>query len=183
MAETAMPAPPSADRRNQILDAAEARARIGGYDAFSFRDIASQIGIRSASVHYHFPTKPALAAALLDRYTDRTFAALGPPEARDAPKRLVGGFRAALTEQDKMCLCGTFGAQRDHLPPELAEQVGRFFSRLVDWAEVAYGDRTLAEAAVCALEGALLLARVTGDPGVFDRTAAPFAQERRSAIQ
>jgi TetR/AcrR family transcriptional repressor of nem operon len=29
----------------------------GGYNGFSHADIAEAIGIRKASIHYHFPTK------------------------------------------------------------------------------------------------------------------------------
>ena len=50
-----------------IMDAAERRIRELGYNGFSFRDIAADVGIKSASVHHHFPTKPALAAAVARR--------------------------------------------------------------------------------------------------------------------
>ena len=32
--------------------------RRGGFHGFSFRDLAADVGIKSASVHYHFPIKP-----------------------------------------------------------------------------------------------------------------------------
>lgn len=41
--------------------------RNGGYGGFSFRDLAAEIGIKSASVHNHFPTKAAMAAAVARR--------------------------------------------------------------------------------------------------------------------
>ena len=28
-----------------------------GYNGFSFRDVAAEVGIKSATIHYHFPTK------------------------------------------------------------------------------------------------------------------------------
>ncbi len=40
-----------------IMDAAELRMRGGGFNGFSFREIADDVGIKSSSVHYHFPTK------------------------------------------------------------------------------------------------------------------------------
>lgn len=40
-----------------IMDAAERRMRIGGFNGFSFREIAADVGVKSSSVHYHFPTK------------------------------------------------------------------------------------------------------------------------------
>jgi TetR/AcrR family transcriptional repressor of nem operon len=60
------------EMRNAILDAAEARIRRGGYSGFSFREIAVDVGVKSSSVHYHFPTKEMLAAAVARRYTDRS---------------------------------------------------------------------------------------------------------------
>ncbi len=58
-------------KAEQILDAAERMARTGGYNAFSFREIAKEVGIKAASVHYHFPGKQDLGAAIAKRYTDR----------------------------------------------------------------------------------------------------------------
>ena len=68
---------PMATRATEILDAAEGFARQTGYNGFSFRDIAAEIGIKSASVHYHFPTKGDLGAALARRYAERFFERLG----------------------------------------------------------------------------------------------------------
>ncbi len=61
----------------EILDAAERFARQAGYNGFSFRDVAAEVGIKSASVHYHFPTTGDLGAALAGRYADRFFERLG----------------------------------------------------------------------------------------------------------
>jgi TetR/AcrR family transcriptional repressor of nem operon len=55
-----------------IMDAAERRMRKGGFSGFSFREIAADVGVKSSSVHYHFPTKENLAAAVIQRYTAQT---------------------------------------------------------------------------------------------------------------
>jgi TetR/AcrR family transcriptional repressor of nem operon len=52
----------------RLMDLAEARIREAGYRGFSFRDLAAEIGIKSASVHHHFPTKAGMAAAVARRY-------------------------------------------------------------------------------------------------------------------
>ena len=62
--------PIMSDVNTAILDAAEARMRLGGFNGFSFRGIAADVGVKSSSVHYHFPTKETLAAAVIHRYTD-----------------------------------------------------------------------------------------------------------------
>jgi len=55
----------------------EVKVRLGGYNNFSFREIANEVGIKSARVHYHFPTKADLGAELAHQYTDAFLGALG----------------------------------------------------------------------------------------------------------
>src|SRR4030095_6595217 len=58
----------------QILDVAERLAQTRGFNGFSYADIATELGITKASLHYHYPTKADLGRALIDRYST-TFAA------------------------------------------------------------------------------------------------------------
>jgi TetR/AcrR family transcriptional repressor of nem operon len=60
----------------RLMDWAEAHMRNKGYGGFSFRDLAAQLGIKSASVHHHFPTKATMAAAVARRYAERFFDAV-----------------------------------------------------------------------------------------------------------
>ena len=54
----------------RLMDLAESHMRNAGYGGFSFRHLAAEIGIKSASVHHHFPTKATMAAAVARRYAD-----------------------------------------------------------------------------------------------------------------
>ncbi len=160
--------------RDRILDAAEARARAGGYHGFSFRDLAQDVGIKSASVHYHFPTKADLAAALARRYTSRAQDRLGDPadlSPEEAVARVTALFRDALLKDDKMCLCGLFGAERDTLPPEVAVATGGFFRLILEYLATAFGRDWIGPppAAILAqLEGALIVARTLREPALFE---------------
>src|SRR5260370_10442546 len=60
------------DVKTAIMDAAERRMQLGGFGGFSFREIAADVGIKSSSVHYHFPTKEDLAAAVIRRWAAET---------------------------------------------------------------------------------------------------------------
>ena len=159
--------------RERILDAAEGRARQSGYHGFSFRELAADVGIKSASVHYHFPTKAELAEALTDRYAQAASERLGAPETPlDAFDRVAALFRNAILVDDKMCLCGVFGAERDGLPPEVAAATERYFRSLIALLEGAEQNAAApyrAETILSAFEGALLLVKATGDRSVFDR--------------
>jgi len=171
------------DTAERILDVAERAARTGGYNAFSFREIAAEIGIKSASVHYHFATKEALGEALAERYSDNFFKALGDPLAAP-PAELLARYAAvygsALKQDGLMCLCGVFGAEIADLPPPVARATRAFFARNLDWLGQAYRRRGLeAEASdqaaahmIAALEGAMILARAMGDAALFDSAVA-----------
>jgi TetR/AcrR family transcriptional repressor of nem operon len=160
--------------RDQILDAAEARARAGGYYGFSFRDVAEDVGIKSASVHYHFPTKADLAEALVRRYAARARERLGDPAnvtPEQAVQRTAGLFRDALKKEDRMCLCGLFGAERDALPPNVAAATAEFFRLILDYLATSFGPRWKGEppASVLArMEGALIVARSLKKPELFE---------------
>ncbi len=104
----------------RVLDIAQRLIQTRGYNAFSFRDIASEIGIKSASIHYHYPSKTDLGVALVSRYRLAFEGELDKISARskEAPKRLKGFvalFRNTLDNQ-RLCLCGMLGAERDGLP-------------------------------------------------------------------
>ena len=162
------------DRRDRILDAAEGMARRGGYHGFSFREVAAAVGVKSASVHHHFPTKEDMATELATRYAERFVGALGAPEAPDAVGRLVAAYRAALRQDDQMCLCGLFGAEIDALPVGVGDAVRGFFRANLDWAARALGGpgtQARAETLVAGLEGALLTARSLRDADLYDRVA------------
>ena len=67
-----------------ILDAAQQLAQTRGYNAFSYRDLAERVGIRTASIHYHLPTKGDLGVALVARYGAFVADALAALDRRDA---------------------------------------------------------------------------------------------------
>ncbi|MFP1132857.1 TetR/AcrR family transcriptional regulator [Asticcacaulis sp. W401b] len=162
------------DIRDRILDAAEARARRGGYNGFSYRDLAEDVGIKSSSVHYHYPSKPLLAEALMQRYTQRAQERLGVASdvsAEEAVDRVTAMFRDALVQDDRMCLCGLFGAQRDELPPEVAAAVAGFFQYILDYLRTALAGETAfgtPESLLAKLEGALILARSLRSADTFE---------------
>ena len=159
--------------RETILDAAERRARNGGYNGFSFRDLANDVGIKSASVHYYFPTKEDLGEVLAQRYLERISDRLGSPtnlSARTAVRRLGDIFIEANETDNQMCLCGVLAAESGNLPPRVAAKASAFFKFMHNWLEKALRSADEAprpEEIVAALEGGLLTARITRDPAIL----------------
>ncbi|MEM6476630.1 MAG: TetR/AcrR family transcriptional regulator [Pseudomonadota bacterium] len=169
---------PKPDKRTAILDAAETRARTGGYNGFSFRDLAEDVGIKSASVHYHFPTKEALGAALTERYTMRAIESLGDPAGLnelEAFDRVAALFVHANEVEDLMCLCGLFGAETAGLPEPLVAEVKAYFEALTSWlSDALQGQNSVlhAEMIVATLEGALIMSRTSADKDLLRRLQA-----------
>lgn len=59
----------SAQRRVEILDAAETAFTEKGFNGSSIRDVASRAGLSHTGVLHHFPDKAAILEAVLDRRT------------------------------------------------------------------------------------------------------------------
>jgi len=171
------------DRREQILVEAEDLARLNGYHGFSFRDVATRVGVKSASVHHHFPTKSDLTSALVARYRTRFLDTLGPADEPGAALRLMSAYRDAMVVDDRMSLCGLFGAEIDSVPEALGDEVRRFFAGITAWAATAIGDAgnppDRAETLVAGLEGAMIVARAGRDPAAFDRIAGRLLADHR----
>jgi TetR/AcrR family transcriptional regulator, transcriptional repressor for nem operon len=157
-----------------IMDAAEVRIRMSGYTGFSFRDLAGDVGVKSASVHYHFPTKEALVAAVARRYKDRFLEAVEQDIAagRDVVVAWKTGFRRALQGDSGMCLCGTLGAAAGALPDEVRGEARAFFeSGLAQMTARGLPPERAAQV-LATLEGAMLLANVLSRPAAFDEATA-----------
>lgn len=159
-----------ADTVSAIMDAAERRIRAAGYNGFSYREVAADVGVKAASVHYYYPSKDALAAAVARRYNDRIFETVDRQTAAGvgAVEAWRNVFRSALTDGARMCLCGALGATASDLTPAVTQQVRRFFALGVESlikGGLAKGDavRILAQ-----LEGAILMASAHDDPSLFD---------------
>ena len=129
-------------RADQVLGAAEQRMRAGGYHSVSFRDVASDVGIRSASVHHHFPQKVDLGLAMVRRYRDRFLAGLGTFADAPPSERLhafCDAYRQSFRAEGAVCLCGMLGAESAGLPDAVRAAVREFFA-----ASIAWGGRSAA---------------------------------------
>lgn len=162
----------------RVVDAAEALIQQAGYNGFSYDDVAQQVGIRKPSIHHHFPTKAALVATIVQRYTHRFREQLLRIEGRraTAAERLrdyAALFEATYQQDRRLCVCGMLGAEAQGLPPEVAAEVQRFFDVNLEWLRQVFAagqadgslraqaqaPAALAELYLCALEGAMVVGR------------------------
>jgi TetR/AcrR family transcriptional regulator, transcriptional repressor for nem operon len=173
------------DIKNAILNSAEKRMREGGFHACSFREVAADVGIKSASVHYHFPTKADLAASLIARYQAKVLALIGDPDdERDLTSKLKAmraALRSGLVRGDGMCLGGVLATEAASLPSPVQVATRRYFVACNDWLARAFVRAGLAAPhrralqLTALLQGAMLQAIALGDVAAFDDAADGFS--------
>jgi TetR/AcrR family transcriptional regulator, transcriptional repressor for nem operon len=176
------------DTASRILDIAERLVQVRGFNGFSYADVASELGVSKASLHYHFAGKAELGEALIGRYAARFAEALEEIDRQggEAPEKLeaYASIYADVLRDRRMCLCGMLAAEYDTLPDPMRNAIIGFFDDNEAWLtgvlEQGREEGTLsldgsagnaAQTIVSSLEGALLVARPYGDVARFQAAA------------
>lgn len=169
--------------REALLDSVGEVFESRGYDGATLSLLSAATGLGKASLYHHFPGgKADMAAALLrDRVAELERLAFSrlqgslPPAVRLA--EFIDGFREYVQDGQRNCLLlvfreGTAGAQHG---ATIAAQYADWQSRLTATFEEAGAKPKRAERAaaelLASLYGALVTARLTGDPSAFKRQA------------
>lgn len=159
-----------------LLDTAQELIQTRGFNAFSFRDLAHAADIKTASVHYHFPTKGDLVLALMERYSARLQSSLAEIDGRcrtskSRLERFIDHYRDTGA-RGVACLCGSLATDMETLPSPVQDAVRTYLDDSEAWvrATIDAGRKSgefrptgrsadLAAALVTGLQGALLLGR------------------------
>jgi TetR/AcrR family transcriptional repressor of nem operon len=169
------------DMREKILGISETFIQTNGYNAFSYRDIAKLIGIKTSSIHYYFPTKRDLGKAVVKNHIDLLCADL---EQLKTDKRLScreklklffeSIFAKTYLSKKKMCLGGMLASDVLTLDESMRIEVRKFFDQIEHWLKYLLtaavekkefnveknNIKSEARHILSVLEGALLMARL-----------------------
>jgi TetR/AcrR family transcriptional repressor of nem operon len=176
------------ETRDRIIELATRLAQTSGFNAFSYADISSAIGIRKASIHHHFPAKTDLGVAMVQTYRDAFRKQLAQIDAKGGTGEARLTRYAKLYEgslaSERMCLCGMLASDAQTLDESIQVEVNAFFAEHVAWltstlerareaSELAFDGAPKARARVllAALQGALLVSRSSQDKQFFTSTA------------
>ena len=168
----------------RILDTAQLMVQQRGFHAFSYRDIADEIGIKSASIHYHFPTKPDLARAILDRIIVAFDACLKEldllTDTREKLRRFCAIFLDTFQGGDRLCAFCMVATAQDGLPAAVRARVTDFWQTGELWLEgvleegrkngrlaFSTNPQTVARLFIVGLEGGMVTARAFEDRARF----------------
>src|SRR5580698_4851508 len=166
-----------------IMDAAERRMQQGGFGGFSFREIAADVGIKSSSVHYHFPTKEDLAAAVIRRWAEYTSELVDKELEKDPnPIRVwTEAFRGTAFSKARMCPCTVLGAASQDLPEQVAKEVKALF-KMCQSKLIAEGlSPSKAAEVLSTITGALVVANALRDTAEYDRATRDLLRQRAAA--
>jgi AcrR family transcriptional regulator len=130
----------STDTRRAILDLAESLLQDKGFNGFSYAHIASELGVKNAAIHYHFPSKETLACAVVKRYRDRFQLWINNARVKDlSPEEKLDWFFGIYTnmraDHGKVCLVGALEAEFNSIPALLQEETKAMNGELLSWLQ------------------------------------------------
>lgn len=177
---------------DDILACARSLVATGGYNGFSYADIAEVVGIRKASIHHHFPSKADLVKVLVTRYREMVEAGIGSLESSIADpleqlRAYIQYWKSCIGDASApFCVCALLASEMPILPEEVALEIRLYFRFLSGWLTsvlergVQHGGITLAnppgveaEGFMALVHGAMLSARAYGDTATFGMIMDP----------
>jgi TetR/AcrR family transcriptional regulator, transcriptional repressor for nem operon len=180
---------------DDILACARSLIVAGGYNGFSYADIADVVGIRKASIHHHFPSKADLVRTLVARYREEAEVGLANLERQVSdPLELLrfyaGYWEACIANASApFCVCALLASQLPVLPEEVGLEVRAHFRSLSAWLTsvlergARHGQfrlmttpRAEAEGFMATVHGAMLSARAYDDPKIFAVVTGPLLE-------
>jgi len=166
--------------KRTILDLAESLLQDKGFNGFSYAHIASELGVKNAAIHYHFPTKEDLSVTVMQRYRDHFKLWINNSRVKDLSHAakldwFFGIYSDMRADKGKVCLVGSMEAEFNSIPEGLQAEVQALHSELLAWLQVTLAEGREAgafefkgepadKAAVIlsTLQGALQMARALG---------------------
>jgi len=208
--------PRGAATRDQILDAASRLMHVRGYHGTSLDDVLKETGVGKGNFYYYFKSKEDLGYAIIDRvvksFVARTLEpAFGDPDGNplDQIAALLDNVADAHRGRNGVggCLMGNLACELSDIHEGFRQRLAGIFGlwRARMAAALRRGQETAelradfdatgaAQFLVAALEGALLMTKVTRDVSVLDKCAEelknhlllyrapnPAPEERRAA--
>ncbi|MET0357735.1 MAG: TetR/AcrR family transcriptional regulator [Cellvibrio sp.] len=168
--------------RDKIIALAQEAIASRGYSAFSFRELAAELNIKSASIHYHFPTKTHLGVEVARAYRGQLQQAFDniADAFKDDPKKaiesLIAVYRYEVRTSQRMTVCTMLAAEIKNLPTEIQTEMASFYKFNIGWLEsqflkLGYNTDTAHEKACqlfALLQGAMTGAKGQNNPAYFD---------------
>ncbi|UYL09026.1 TetR/AcrR family transcriptional regulator [Bdellovibrio sp. SKB1291214] len=124
------------ETKAQALEIAKNHLQLRGYNGFSFQDIADELGIRKASLHYYFASKEDLGLALIEDYI-QSFQQWSEMHEDREPlekiKKFIDMYNSFSQDGLKVCPGGVFCIDYNTLPAKLKKSVCQLQEQIQNW--------------------------------------------------
>ncbi|WP_413585202.1 TetR/AcrR family transcriptional regulator [Bdellovibrio sp. HCB274] len=180
------------ETKKLALEAAKNHLQLRGYNGFSFQDIADELGIRKASLHYYFASKEDLGLALIEDYSQAFQDWLKKYEdhhALERIKKFIDMYYSFSQDGLKVCPGGVLCIDFNTLPPKLKKAVVEFQSGQQEWLteqfktgckqgslkkDIKPKETALLLMSTC--QGALQIARMQNNPKIMKAACTSLLQ-------
>ncbi|MDH3709460.1 MAG: TetR/AcrR family transcriptional regulator [Cyclobacteriaceae bacterium] len=167
--------------RRKILELGEDLMQKRGFNAFSYHHISSELGIKNAAIHYHFPSKESLGRQIIKNTHERFSKWISHPEHRVLPVAeqldwLIKIYQYNLEKENRVCLIGSLATDYYTLPLSMQAGIRKLSADVQNWlAQLLEGgrqqgvlsfegkSRDKALTILTSLAGSLQLARLLGN--------------------
>jgi AcrR family transcriptional regulator len=126
-----------AGTRENILELGEGLIRTKGYNAFSYQDISTELGIKNAAVHYYFPTKENLGTSIVKTNIQRFEEMIENMNSQnfDEWKQLNTFFKIYIksNREHKLCIVGSLGHDFITLNETTKIELKRMTELIIEW--------------------------------------------------
>ncbi|MEI6265009.1 MAG: TetR/AcrR family transcriptional regulator [Sphingobacteriia bacterium] len=134
----------SIDTKTAILTIAKDLMRQLGYNAFSYADIAQQLNIKNAAIHYHYPAKEDLLLGVIDTYIEE-YQHLGkqliaaPISSLQKLSLFIEKY-SVLIDQKSICIIGSVASDYNTLPKSVREKVLKLIDLVINMVAQTLAD-------------------------------------------
>ena len=122
-------------KRDEIIQLADTLIRQKGYNAFSFYDISDKVGIKTASIHYHFPAKSDLGEAVIQHHIENLNRVIEHYKRKSPTEKLDKFFAiyANIKKENKVCLVGSLATDFNTLDEKVQQKLKAFSEEMLHW--------------------------------------------------
>lgn len=121
--------------REAIIQQADYLIRDKGYNAFSYSDLSKAIGIKNASIHYHFPSKSDLGIAVVQKHL-QGLAELRQEKKAQSPLEQLEAFFSIYTQakaNQKICLVGALATDFHTIEDTVQAHLKTLADQVLNW--------------------------------------------------
>jgi len=123
--------------REKIIELGENLIRTKGYNAFSYQDISTELGIKNAAVHYYFPSKENLGTSIVKTNIQRFEEMVDNMHSRgfDEWKQLDTFIKIYIKShrEQKLCIIGSLGPDFNTLNETTKTELVKMTEIILKW--------------------------------------------------